>query len=327
MMQKTARKKEGIYTLMINKMKIFKINIKLSILFLFIIGTTVQAQQEAQFTQYMYNTISVNPAYAGSRDVLSVIGLYRTQWVGLEGAPKTATFALHSPVSERIGLGFSVVNDRIGPSDENNIAADLSYNIPVSENYRLFFGMKASANILNIDYTKLDIYNPTDPQYQNNVDRKFSPNIGAGLYLQSDKGYVGLSVPYMLETRHYNHSTASEAKEKMHYYVIGGYVFDLSSTVKFKPAVLTKVVVGAPLQVDLSANFLFNEKLILGAAYRWDAAVSAMAGFQITPGLLAGYAYDLDTTKLGNYNSGSHEIFLRFELFKNFDKITSPRFF
>ncbi|SEP66324.1 PorP/SprF family type IX secretion system membrane protein [Flavobacterium urocaniciphilum] len=285
------------------------------------------SQQESQFTQYMYNTISVNPAYAGSRDVLSVLGLYRTQWVGLEGAPKTATFALHSPVSEKIGLGLSVINDKIGPSDENNISADLSYNIQLSRNYRLFFGVKGSANILNIDYTKLDIYNSLDPKFQNNVDNKFSPNVGAGAYLHSEKGYLGLSVPFMLETKHYNSSSNSEAVEKMHFYFIGGYVFELSNNIKFKPAILTKMVSGAPLQADLSANFLFNEKFTLGAAYRWDAAVSGMVGFQISPGLLAGYAYDLDTTKLGNYNSGSHELFLRFEVFKRSQSVYNPRFF
>lgn len=297
------------------------------LLFITVTAVTMHAQQEAQFTQYMYNTVSVNPAYAGSRDVLSITGLYRTQWIGLEGAPKTGTFSLNSPLNDRLGLGFSVVNDRIGPSDENNLAVDFSYNIPLNDTYRLFFGMKASANLLNVDYTKLNIYNPNDPGFRENVDNKFSPNIGAGVYLQSEKGYVGLSVPYMLETSHYIHSVTSDIKERMHIYLIGGYVFDLSPSLKFKPAVLAKAVIGAPLQVDVSANFLINDKFTLGAAYRWDAAISAMAGFQISPGLLAGYAYDFDTTNLGNYNSGSHEIFLRFEIFKYNLPIINPRFF
>jgi type IX secretion system PorP/SprF family membrane protein len=300
--------------------------IRINLLFLFFLGISANAQQESQFTQYMYNTVSINPAYAGSRDVLSILGLYRTQWIGLEGAPKTANFTLNSPITDRMGLGFSVVNDQIGPSDENNIAMDFSYNIPLNENYRLFFGLKGSANILNIDYTKLDIYDSNDPKYQNNVDHKFSPNIGLGMYLQSEKGYFGVSIPYMLETKHYDHFSTSETSEKMHLYVIGGYVFDLSYNLKFKPAVLTKIVTGVPLQVDLSANFLFNEKFIIGAAYRFDAAFSGMAGFQISPGLLAGYAYDFDTTNLGNYNSGSHELFLRFEIFKD-EAIINPRFF
>lgn len=305
-----------------------KQSIRVYLLFLCLIGTTVFAQQKTQFTQYMYNTISVNPAYAGSRDVFGILGLYRTQWVGLEGAPKTANFTLDLPLSDRVGVGFSVLNDRIGPSDDNDIAVDISYNIPVSDNYRLFFGMKVSANLLNIDFTKLAIYNPSDAQFQNNVDNKFSPNIGAGLYLQSDKSYIGVSVPNMLETSHYDHSQLSTAKEKMHFYLIAGYVYDLSYNVKFKPALLVKALAGAPLQTDLSANFLFNDKLTLGAAYRFNAAFSAMAGFQISDTLLVGYAYDADTSKLGNFNSGSHEIFLRFDLFDfNSNRAFSPRFF
>jgi type IX secretion system PorP/SprF family membrane protein len=305
------------------------LKIKAILLFLCLYGTAVNAQQDSQYTQYMYNTITVNPAYAGSRDVLSIFGMYRTQWIGLEGAPKTANFSVNMPMNERLGLGISVVDDRIGPSTESNLAADISYNIPLKNDYRLFFGIKASANFLNIDYTKLSIYNPNDINYQSKVDKQFSPNVGAGLYLHSKKGYVGLSTPFILETKHYdiNNSTV-EARENMHYYLIAGHVFDLSNSVKFKPAVLSKVVKGAPIQLDLSANFLFSDKFIFGAAYRWDAAVSGMVGFQITPGLLAGYSYDADTTNLGSYNSGSHEVFLRFELFKETpEKVISPRFF
>lgn len=300
---------------------------KISLFFLLIVGNTTYAQQDAQFTQYMYNTISVNPAYAGSRDVLSVNGLYRTQWIGLEGAPETGTFAFHSPISNNLGLGLSVINDKIGPSNESNISADLSYQIPLNNEYRLFFGVKATANLLNVDFTRLDIYNPTDPRFQNNVDNQLSPNIGTGVYLHSQKSYVGISVPYMLETKHYDADDESVAKEKMHYYLMAGHVFDLSPSLKFKPAFLSKVVSGSPMQLDLSANFLLYDKLTLGASYRLSAAISGLVGFQISDGLFAGYAYDADTTKLSDYNSGSHEIFLRFELFKNFDKVVSPRFF
>ncbi|WP_233209641.1 type IX secretion system membrane protein PorP/SprF [Flavobacterium sp. 9] len=299
-------------------------------LFLFGLGTTIvtYAQQESQFTQYMYNTIGINPAYAGSRDVLSINGLYRTQWVGVDGAPKTMTFSLNTPLSNRLGLGFSVVNDKIGPSNESNLAVDFSYNIPVSDQYRLFFGIKGSAQLLNVDFTKLSIENAIDPTYQYNIDNKFSPNVGAGVYLQSNKSYVGISIPYLLQSTHYDHSAISSVQEKMHLYLMGGYVFDLSDTWKFKPATLVKMVVGAPVQLDLSANFLYNEKLTVGMAYRWDAALSAMVGFQVTPGLMAGYAYDFDTSKFGSYNSGSHEIFLRYEFSQGGNtSVVSPRFF
>ncbi len=285
------------------------------------------SQQDAQYTQYMYNTINVNPAYAGSRGVLSVFGLHRTQWVGLDGAPTTNAFSINSPINNsNLGVGLSFVNDKIGPTVENTISADLSYTIKTSESYKLSFGIKGTANLFNLDINKLKIQNQGDPLLQN-LNNNFSPNVGAGVYFHSDKSYLGLSVPNFFETKRYDDNDIAVYKERMNLYLIGGYVFDLSSNLKFKPAFLGKVVEGAPLQLDLSGNFLINEKFVLGAAWRWSAAVSAMAGFQVSDGLYIGYGYDLETTKLANYNSGSHEIFLRFELFKRQDRIVSPRFF
>ena len=305
--------------------------------FLILIVTLVAAssygQQDSQFTNYMYNTVNINPAYAGSRGALSIFGLHRNQWVGLDGAPVTNTFSINTPINNsNFGLGISIVNDRIGPSDENSISADVSYTIAVSENYKLSFGVKGTANLLNVDFTKLNIYNPGDVLAQYNVENKFSPNVGAGVYFHSDKTYFGLSVPNFLETKHFDKdqlgfSANSVASERMHYYFIAGHVFDLSGSVKLKPALLTKVVQGAPLQIDLSANFLFNDRFTLGAAYRWDAAASLLAGFQVSDSWFIGYGYDLEVTKLANYNSGSHEFFLRYELFKNYNRVVSPRFF
>jgi type IX secretion system PorP/SprF family membrane protein len=287
------------------------------------------SQQEAQYTQYMYNTANINPGYAGSRGVLSILAMHRTQWVGLEGAPTTNTLTASLPVTDRLGLGLSIVNDKLGPSDENTFTADVSYAVPISDNYKLAFGLKATANIFNVDFTKLKTQNPSDAANngRTNIDNRFFPNVGAGLYAYSNKGYLGISIPYMLERKYYNNDVQLTASERMHFHAIGGYVFDVSDNVKLKPSALVKVVKGAPLQVDLSANVLFNEKLTLGLAYRWSAAFSAMAGFQISDSWLIGYAYDRETTRLGNFNSGSHEIFLRYELFQNYAKVVSPRFF
>ena len=286
------------------------------------------AQQDSQYTHYMYNTININPAYAGSRGVTSIFGLHRTQWVGLDGAPTTNAFSINTPIrNSRLGLGLSFVNDKIGASDQNNISADLSYTIPTSENYNLSFGIKATANLLNVDYTKLNRYNGGSPVFQNNIDNEFSPNIGAGVYYHSDKMYVGFSVPNFLDVKHFDDNASAALQDRLHYYLIGGYVFDVSPTVKLKPSVLTKMVSGAPLQVDLSANVLLQDKFSMGLSYRWSAAATAMAGIQITDGLLVGYSYDFDTTSLENYNSGSHEIFLRFELFNIQKRIITPRFF
>ncbi|TRX30271.1 type IX secretion system membrane protein PorP/SprF [Flavobacterium sp. ZT3R18] len=285
------------------------------------------AQQDAQYTQYMYNTISVNPAYAGSRGALSVFALHRTQWVGLDGAPITNTVSVNTPFNNsKLGLGVSIVNDEIGPSTNNSISADISYYVPVSESYRLSFGIKGTANIFNIDVSKLNPGDQTDPEFQN-IDNEFSPNIGAGLYLHSQNGYLGFSIPNFIETNAYNDNDIAVYKEKINYYLIGGYVFDLSSSIKFKPTFMTKMTNGAPLQLDVSGNFMFNEKFTVGLAYRWSASLSAMVGFQITEGLYLGYGYDFETTKLANYNSGSHEIFLRYEIFKKNSKMVTPRFF
>ncbi|MGO4819732.1 PorP/SprF family type IX secretion system membrane protein [Flavobacterium sp. W22_SRS_FP1] len=284
------------------------------------------AQQDAQFTQYMYNTININPAYAGSRGALSVFALHRTQWVGLDGAPVTNAVSMNTPFYEsRLGLGVSIINDKIGPIQENTISADLSYTIPTSETVKLSFGMKATANLFDLDVSRL---NPVDDDPSlHDYNNKFSPNIGAGVYLHSDKAYVGLSVPNFLETNRYDANDVRIFKEKVNYYLIAGYIFDFSNYIKFKPALLTKMVKGAPLQVDVSGNFMFDDKLVVGIAYRWSAAVSAMVGFQVTEGLYLGYGYDLETTNLDNYNSGSHEIFLRYELFRKNRKMTTQRFF
>jgi type IX secretion system PorP/SprF family membrane protein len=289
-------------------------------------GIVSYAQQDAQFTQYMYNTINVNPAYAGSRGAMSIFALHRTQWVGLDGAPTTNAVSINTPLnSSRLGLGVSVINDKIGPTHENTISADLSYTVPASETFKLSFGIKATANLFDLDVSRLSPKQAGDLSLQN--FNKFTPNIGAGIYLHSDKAYIGLSIPNFIETNRYDDNDVKIFKEKKSYYLIGGYVFDLNPTIKFKPALLTKMVAGAPLQVDLSGNFLFNDKFMVGAAYRVNAAMSGMVGFQISDGMYIGYAYDLETTKLDNYNSGSHEVFLRYEIFKNNKKITTPRFF
>lgn len=284
------------------------------------------AQQDAQFTQYMYNTININPAYAGSRGALSIFALHRTQWVGLDGAPVTNAVSVNTPLNgSNLGLGVSVINDKIGPTTENTISADLSYTVPTSEIFKLSFGIKATANFFNLDVNRL---NPVDDDPSlHDFNNKFTPNIGAGVYLHSDKAYIGFSVPNFIESKRYDDNEVAIFKEKINYYLIAGYVFDLNNSIKFKPAVLAKIVEGAPLQVDVSGNFMFNDKFVVGIAYRWSAAVSAMVGFQVSNGMYIGYGYDYETTNLNNYNSGSHEIFLRYEIFKNNGKIITPRFF
>lgn len=290
-------------------------------------GIVSYAQQDAQFTQYMYNTININPAYAGSRGFMSLFALHRTQWVGLDGAPVTNSFSINTPIgNSKMGVGISFLNDRIGPTNENEISADVSYSIRTSESFRLSFGLKVTANVFNLDVSRLNPVSQNDPQFQS-LNNSFTPNFGAGLYLHSEKTYIGLSVPNFIESNKYDSNSVAMFKEKMIYYLIAGHVFDIGENLKFKPSLLTKIVTGAPLQVDVSGNFLISKKFVVGGAYRWSAALTAMTGFQISEGIFVGYGYDKETTNLANYNSGSHEIFLRFELSKTYNKITSPRFF
>lgn len=314
-----------------------KINYKsplVLLVFLITASSGIYSQQDAQYTQYMYNTVTVNPAYAGTRGVLSVVGLHRTQWVGVDGAPSTQTLSIHSPVGiGKVGLGGSIINDEIGPVNETYFDATFSYTIPTSEIGKLSFGLKAGARLFNVNFNELN-RDTEDLAFVNNIDNQFNPTVGVGAYYHNQRFYLGLSVPNVLETDHLEaneisdiSSSASVAKERLNFYLIAGHTFDLTSDIKFKPAILGKLVTGAPLQVDASANFLFHEKLTLGLAYRWSAAVSAMAAFQISDGLLIGLAYDRETTELAELNDGSFEIMLRFELFKKYDRLFTPRFF
>lgn len=290
------------------------------------------AQQDAQYTQYMYNTVSINPAYAGSRGHMSLAGLYRAQWVGLDGAPETQTFNIHTPIGYKgLGLGLSFVNDVIGPTSETFVDLDISYTIELDFDKKLSFGLKPSINLLDIQFSELnqDTGQGTDPTLQQNIDNRFTPNVGAGVYYHTDKFYAGLSVPRLLETSHFEESSLSTAKEQMNFYLISGYVFELNPFLKFKPAILTKVTQGAPLQLDVSANFMLDEKFIAGIAYRWDAAFSGMIGFNISDEFLIGLAYDREITDLGatSFNDGSFEIILRYDFMRSIGNLKSPRFF
>ena len=295
-------------------------------------STSVFAQQDTQYTQYMYNTLSVNPGYAGSRGHMSIATLYRSQWMGLEGAPTTQTLNIHSPIGYRgFGLGLSIINDKIGPTSETSIDIDFSYTIYTSVKGKLSFGLKTSANLLDVQFSKLNQNTSLgiDKTLETDIHNKLSPNIGAGIYYHTDNYYIGLSVPRFLETVHFNKSKLSTARERMNFYLITGYVLNINDILKFKPAILAKAVEGSPVQLDLSASFIFDDKLIFGATYRWDAAVSGMVGFQLSDSFLIGIAYDKEMTELGNniFNDGSLEAIIRYDFIRALRNIKSPRFF
>uniref|UniRef100_A0AB33KXX3 Type IX secretion system membrane protein PorP/SprF n=1 Tax=Tenacibaculum sp. Pbs-1 TaxID=3238748 RepID=A0AB33KXX3_9FLAO len=307
-----------------------------SILLLIIISVNVCfSQQDPQYTQYMYNTQVVNPGYIGSKNALGLGLLYRTQWAGFDGAPNTGTFTFNMPLGtlKRNAIGLSIINDKIGPSNETGITIDYAYSLLLSGRSRISFGIKGGLSILDVDYSKLNIYDENDWQFAENIDKKVQPQIGAGIYYNNDRLYLGLSVPNFFNSKHYNSDSVNNnnedaiAIERLHYFFIAGYVFDISENLKLKPATMFKWVNGSPLQADLSANFLFNNKFTLGASYRWDAAISAMAGFQITNQLFLGMGYDFQTTDIEDHSDGSYEFFLRFDIFNNPERILTPRFF
>ena len=294
----------------------------------FLLVGKVWGQQDPQYTQYMYNMNVLNPAYAGSQGTLSIGLLGRTQWVGIDGAPQTLTADIHAPLGRGLGMGFSVIADGIGPVQEQNVYADASYTMETSYQGHLAFGIKGGITFQNINLDKL--------QYEDNSDvlinadpHKTMPNFGAGLFYYTDNYYLGLSIPNILKTRHFvkESGVIAKASENMHYFLTSGYVFELNQDVKLKPSVMVKAAPGSPVSFDLSANALFREKLEAGLSWREGDSVSGMINFLFSPNLKIGYAYDYTLTNLSQFNSGSHEVFLLYNLDLSRGDLKSPRFF
>jgi len=298
-----------------------KIKILLSVLGLLSI-TTMFGQQDPQYTQYMYNMNILNPAYAGSKGVGSIGLLARSQWVGVDGAPQTVTLSAHTPLGNALGGGISVIHDEIGPAKEDNVYVDFSYTIATSEVGRLAFGIKAGMTFLDVRE-----FITTDPDPENVPIHESSPNFGAGMYYYTDKFYLGLSAPNLLETRYLEKEDGyvSTVSERMHYFLAAGYVFQVSDNLKLKPSTMIKATQGSPLSVDLSANLLVDERVEIGLSHRFDDSFSAMVGFQVNEDFRIGYAYDHTNSSFGAFNSGSHEIMLLFDF--NRRNLKSPRFF
>ena len=307
-----------------------KITIFLAFGFLLFFNET-KAQQDPQYTQYMYNMNVVNPAYAGSRGTLSLGLLARSQWTSVDGSPKTFTFDAHAPLGKKVGVGLSVIADEIGPAKEQNIYADVSYTLTTSDEGRLAFGLKGGVTLLNVNL--LDVVLPQtgsagDPVFDENINEAF-PNFGAGVYYYTNKWYAGFSVPNILKSEHLDKDNINtKAAEEVHYFLTGGYVFDLSSTLKFKPSLMFKGVTGAPVSIDINANFLLYDRFELGASYRVEDAVSLLFNFGVTPDFRIGYAYDYTISEFSNSQTGgSHEIILLYDIDFSKKNLKSPRFF
>lgn len=293
----------------------------------FMSSEKLYSQQDAQYTQYMYNMNILNPAYAGSKEnTLSVSLLGRSQWVGIPGAPQTATMSVHSDITDRMGLGLSVYADKIGPINEQFIFADYSYTIPVGYYDNLAFGIKAGVSIVNASLADLLTNNP-DINFTENL-ATLKPNFGFGAFYYGDNYYLGVSAPNLLKTEYLKKKgdIVTKISKKSHFFITGGYIFDLDYIWRFKPSTMIKATAGAPLSIDLSANFLYDETFELGASYRWDDSISLVFGAYVTDNLRIGYAYDFTFTELNKFNSGSHELILLFDIMTNYE-IISPRFF
>ncbi len=310
-----------------------KVYVTIAFVFMIVLGS--EAQQDPQYTQYMYNMSIVNPAYAGSKESLSVGLLYRTQWINIDGAPTTGTLAVHSPVGKNVGLGLSAITDKIGPVEENNIYADFSYTLRMGDKHNLAFGLKAGATFHKVGlFSEISqpgyIPHPNDPAFQSNVNNTYL-NIGAGVFYYTSNYYVGFSVPNMLKSKHLDITQNGEERqfgsEVQHYFLTGGYVFDVSESTKFKPSFMVKSAFNAPMSFDVSANVLFYDKFEVGATYRLDDSFGGMVNFAVSPSIRIGYAYDHVMSNLNVVTPASHEFILLFDL--NFAEKTSvsPRFF
>jgi type IX secretion system PorP/SprF family membrane protein len=286
------------------------------------------AQQDPLYSQYMFNTLAFNPAYAGSGDVFTVMALSRHQWVGFEGAPATQAILAHSPLrSQNLALGLSVINDKLGPTRQTGVFADFAYRIRTGESSRLAFGLKGGFNSFRADLAGLSTVDPD----QANVDiqGKMLPNFGFGLFWHTPLAYVGVSAPKLLEneTVEATNGLLTTGSEERHYFVMGGYVMDLGRDLKFKPSFMARLVAGAPLSLDVNANFLLRERIWFGAMYRLGNSFGLLGQYQVNDQLRVGYAFDLTTTKLGAYNAGTHEIMLSYDLRFIKGRTISPRYF
>ena len=295
-----------------------------------------QSQQDPQYTQYMYNMSVINPAYATAEEgILNIGGLYRAQWVGINGGPRTGSFFAHTPINEKMEVGISFVNDNIGDIvSENNIYADFAYILQVDEKSKISLGLKAGITMFNTDFSDFNLNSgneSSDIAFNEDINKSF-PNLGIGGFYFRDNFYAGLSIPNLLTTKHLetDNGIKSTGVQDIHFFLTSGYVFDFINDLKLKPAIMVRGVKGAPLAIDLTANVLINEKLEAGIGYRLDDSVSALVNFRVRPDLRIGYAYDYNTSNLSSFNSGSHELIVLFDVdlfgFKNgYDR--SPRFF
>lgn len=292
---------------------------------------SVQAQQELMVSQYMFNGLFLNPAYAGTRDYWSATALHRSQWMKFDGAPTSQVFGIDGAVAnDRLGVGLVVANDKIGITSELDVSANIAYHLPL-RNSTLSFGLRAGASSYSARLSDLVVWDPNDNVYAGgDIQGQFVPKFGFGMYWHNERYYAGVSVPliYAMDDAIIIDNSITSNHFTQHYYLNAGAVFDAGPNLAIKPSFLVKYLPSAPVQVDLNCNFLIHRRLWLGAGYRTGDAVIAMVEYNITPQLRMGYAYDYTTTDINTYSSGSHEIMLGFDFGSDIMiKKRSPRYF
>lgn len=299
----------------------------LIIISLMLSSTLSNAQQQVQFSQYMYNTQMVNPAYMGTQGKLEAFFIHRSQWVGLEGAPRTQNFGVSGSINDAIAIGLNVVNDKIGPSSLTVINAAISSKVALSNDISLSFGLNGGIDMISVDWSKGQSMVEDDAAMTNNIQNRVRPMVGAGAYLYSDNWYFGVSTPSFIYVDKFAKLGETSIDPKMHLYGIAGYVFDIKEEIKLKPSLLMKGVRGAPITFDLSVNTLIKNQYSAGLGYRFHDAMYVMLGYTFKNFLFIGYAYDFGVNKLRNYNTGSHDIIVKYTLWPKNVGVSSPRFF
>jgi type IX secretion system PorP/SprF family membrane protein len=309
------------------KKKILKIALAVIVL---ISTKSLFGQQEPQYSQYMFNMMSVNPAYTGTREALNALMISRWQWVGLEGAPRSHTFALHTPIKDkRIGVGASIIADNIGPVSNTYINLNYSHRFNITEQIKISLGLKGGIYNYYLGLSDLAL-NEQDNSFTEDYKKNFQPNLGTGAYMYTKEYYVGISIPKLIKTKleEIESSTDIKSELKRHFFVTGGYIFDVHDDWKIKPSVLGKMVEGAPPSLDITAQALYKNKIWMGTTYRIGDALAFLFEIQATRQLIVGYSFDYTLSDMGNMSSGTHEILISFDFagFSN-DKVKSPRYF
>lgn len=303
-----------------------KLKFKLSVIFAIPFTFLSFGQQQVQYTQYMYNTMMVNPAYVGTSNRLETQLIHRSQWVKLNGAPTTQNFGIQGKVFKNFGAGLNIINDAIGPTKTFQATAQIAANIKLGGNIRLSAGLNAGIEALSIDWSKGKMKDQSDETMSSNINNRIKPVVGAGLYLYQDQWYVGASVPNFIQTDKYSTVENQLVNGRIHLNFIAGYVFDLGN-VKLKPATMVKMVSGAPINFDISLNALLYDRFTLGTGYRFQDAVSLHAAYTINKSFMIGYSYDIGISKIRKYHQGSHDIILKYVLLNKENAGRSVRFF